>query len=247
MRIRSAGLSHIGLVRHVNEDAFLADDRLRIWAVADGHGGWAEAPRGDEACRMVLDALVEELAGPPLEKGVDFDLPGERMKRALHRAATAVYERSSTDDVFRGNGATVAAMALEGDRMRLAWAGDCRIYRIRGGELQRLTEDHTLVSEQLKLGIVTPEQAATSQFKHIITRAIGAEPETKIDERVERIAEGDRFLLCSDGVWEGLDDARIAGILREAEDPAPAAAALVEAAMAGTKDNLTAVVVDLLG
>lgn len=248
LTMRSYGATDIGQRREANEDAFLQDDELGLWVVADGMGGHAA---GEVASREAIDTIhgmvrrgkqSVELAGPfTEEKG---RAAARMLEGAVQAATYLLYAMAELDRGMAGMGTTISAMMRYDDRLVLAQVGDSRIYRVRDNEAVQLTEDHTLINWQLKQGIITEEEAKTSRHKNVITRAVGNRDYVQVDTRAVEIADGDRFLLCSDGLH---------GYLRAEEIPAltdPGGASAVQsfidlANRRGGKDNITAVLVEV--
>jgi serine/threonine protein phosphatase PrpC len=235
--LRSGSASDVGRVRTVNED--LALESLTLFAVADGMGGHVG---GEIAARAAIDALQAEFARQPSADG---------LAGAIHQANRAVWERGRSDVDLRGMGTTIVAAALvatdEGDRLVLANVGDSRAYRLHGGELVQLTTDHSVAEELVARGELSEEEAAVHPHRHILTRALGVQPEVAVDMWQLVPEEGDRFLLCSDGVTNEVPAAQITEVLTETRDPSQAAEILVNMANeAGGNDNATVVVLDVM-
>ncbi len=235
--LRSGSASDVGRVRTVNED--LALESLTLFAVADGMGGHVG---GEIAARTAIDTLQAEFARKPSADG---------LAGAIHEANRAVWGRGHADVDLRGMGTTLTAVALvatdEGDRLVLANVGDSRAYRLHGGDLVQLTTDHSVAEELVARGDLSEEEAAVHPKRHILTRALGVQPEVAVDVWQIVPEEGDRFLLCSDGVSNELPIDQITGVLSETRDPREAAERLVRMAnQAGGNDNATVVVVDVM-
>jgi serine/threonine protein phosphatase PrpC len=231
----SAGVTHPGRVREVNQDAYLDRPDLGLWAVADGMGGHSD---GGMASRLLVEGLGR--MGRP-------DLLGSAVETARN-ILQEVNRRLLADAAARGDdliGSTIVALVAVGDHCAILWVGDSRVYRRRNGELAQLTSDHTHVQDLVDKGMLTPEQAENHPLSNVLVRAVGADAEMDVDLRVEALRDGDRFLLCSDGLVKELRADVIAGILSAAE-PAEIARDLVDAACnAGGRDNVTALVVDI--
>ncbi|SDW70929.1 PP2C family protein-serine/threonine phosphatase [Thiocapsa roseopersicina] len=231
----SAGVTHPGRVRDVNQDAYLDRPDLGLWAVADGMGGHSD---GGMASRMLVDGLGR--MGRP-------GLLGSAVE-SVRNILQEVNRRLLDDAAARGDdliGSTIVALVAVGDHCAILWVGDSRVYRRRNGELVQLTLDHTHVQDLVDKGMLTPEQAEQHPLSNVLVRAVGADAEMAVDLRVEALRDGDRFLLCSDGLVKELRADVIAGILCRAE-PGEVARDLVEAACdAGGRDNITAVIVDI--
>jgi serine/threonine protein phosphatase PrpC len=235
--LRSGSASDVGRVRAVNEDRAL--ETLSLYAVADGMGGHAG---GEVAARTAIDALQAAFSANPT---------GEGLVNAVRLANAAVWRRSLADPDLRGMGTTLTAAALvagqAGDRLVLANVGDSRAYRFNSGTLEQLTTDHSVAEELLARGELTEAEAAVHPHRHILTRALGIAPDVDIDVWEIEPEEGDRYLLCSDGLSNEVPGERIAEALASAKDPQEIAEELVALANAhGGSDNVTAVVVDVV-
>ncbi len=226
----AAAVTDVGRVRDGNEDAFLVDDRLRLFAVADGMGGHRA---GEVASATALEALRAAVAA------------GRPIDEALEIANEAVYEKSTDDPSMAGMGTTLTAgLAVDDDLLMIAHVGDSRAYLVRDAAIEQVTDDHSLVEELVRDGRLTPEQAAVHPQRSIITRALGVADGVEIDLYPLVLEPGDRVVLCSDGLSSMVRDPVIARIVRREPDPNRAAEALVDAANeAGGEDNITAVVI----
>jgi serine/threonine-protein phosphatase Stp1 len=231
--VRSASRSHIGRVRMVNEDRLIDRAARGLWAVADGMGGHAG---GDVAAQAVVDAL-RLLAEDPTP--IDAD----RIAAALSSAGRALH--AVCQGTGQLSGSTVVALHVEGATGTILWAGDSRAYRLRGGRIERLTRDHSIVQELIDAGALTPEEADRHPKAHVVTRALGVEPNTLIERRTVDVRPDDLYLLCSDGLTRGGEPALVAyGDLPEEE--------IVERLLAialagGGHDNISLVVARIAG
>lgn len=236
--LRAGGASDVGQVRTINQDSMLLGPR--IYVVADGMGGHQG---GEVASAMAVDAF---------EHGAD--LATVTVNDLVSRAQEAngiVYERSGDDPSLSGMGTTLVAIALvrEGDEDRLAIVnvGDSRAYRLTGGQLEQISDDHSLVGEMVRDGRISDEQAREHPQKNIVTRAIGIDVDVDVDEFQLLPHAGDRYLLCSDGLTDEVPDDEIAEVLRRLDDPDDAAAELVRRANDhGGRDNITVLIVDVV-
>ena len=234
MRIRGGARTDVGLVRRRNEDSFLV--RERLFAVADGMGGHRG---GNVASSLALDTVATTVpaTGATAEDLVD----------AVRSANGAVLERALADPELEGMGTTLTAMLMRGDEGLVAHVGDSRAYLFRDGELRQVTEDHTLVRRMVVEGRLTPEEAEVHPARSILTRALGVEPEVDVDREAVSLRDGDRLLLCTDGLTGMVPEEGIRETLRREPDPQAAADALVAAAVAaGGEDNVTVLVLDAL-
>jgi serine/threonine protein phosphatase PrpC len=230
---RSASASARGNVRTHNEDAVLELPDAGLWAVADGLGGHNS---GDVASGMVVEALTHVRGRHSPSEFLD----------EVEDCLRGVNER-----LFRGametgqglSGSTVAVLLVFGEYSLSIWAGDSRIYRLRGDELVRITHDHSEVQALLDEGAITPSDALEHEAQNVITRAVGVSQELFLDLELRKIAPGDRYLLCTDGLYRELSDGQLA-IQLHLEDPSEACTGLMSAALSGAcMDNVSVVVV----
>jgi PPM family protein phosphatase len=227
--VEHAGRTDVGRQRSANEDDFVLAPPF--FAVADGMGG---AKAGEVASAMATEVFEGESdSGEPAEV---------QLARMLREANRRIYDLAVADESHRGMGTTLTAAKVTGDEISLAHVGDSRAYRMRDGELEQLTKDHSLVAELERSGQITPEAAEHHPQRSIITRALGPEPDVEVDTYTVTAREGDLFLLCSDGLTSMISDDEIGSILRSADSLDAAADALVRAAnQSGGKDNITVV------
>ena len=243
VRATVACKTDLGRVRENNEDKFeyyVSEDegvlasRGSIYVVCDGMGG---AAAGQIASELTAKTFIDVYLHHP------SDNPQIAMAAAVTAANRFVLDISLTVPNRKGMGTTLSALILIQDRAYLVQVGDSRIYRLRDGELQQLTEDHSWVEEALKLKLITPEEAETHPYKNVITRAVGTEGDLAPDLFVHDLQVGDIFMICSDGLIRHVDDATIRNLLGE-YDPASATWRLVGLALQnGGSDNTTVVTV----
>ena len=232
MKIRVGVATDIGRVREGNEDSYLSEEPL--FAVADGMGGHKG---GDVASQLALETLEAEFREGTAPLG-----------QQIKDANAAVFERSQSDSSVKGMGTTLTAVVVRGMGAAFAHVGDSRAYLLRGGELRQLTDDHTLVNRMVKSGEISEAEAEVHPHRSVLTRALGTEPEVAVDEFDVALIDGDRLLLCSDGLTGMVTEEQIVAILSAAPDPQDAANRLVRAAnRAGGVDNITVVVLDVEG
>ncbi|HYC80650.1 MAG TPA: Stp1/IreP family PP2C-type Ser/Thr phosphatase, partial [Solirubrobacterales bacterium] len=230
----SAVRTDTGRQRNANEDSVFT--RAPLFVVADGMGG---AQAGEVASKAAVSAFETELpAGPP-----------ERvLEQTIKIANRAIHKQAQSDPNLAGMGTTTTAAIVdpEAEEVAIGHVGDSRAYRFRGGKLERLTRDHSLVEEMRRKGQLTEAQAEDHPQRSIITRALGPEPEVEVDLQTVPAQAGDVFLICSDGLTTMLDDEHIARILARASSMAAAVRALVdEANRAGGRDNITVLLFQL--
>jgi protein phosphatase len=224
-----------GRTRRHNEDAYLADPPL--FAIADGMGG---AVAGEVASRLATTALQEA--------GANGGGGGEqRITDLIQEANRRVYDRSSTDPNTSGMGTTITVALVEDEYVSFGHVGDSRAYLIRDGQMEQLTEDHSLVNELLKTGKLSREEAETHPQRSVITRALGTDPDVDVDTFSVRAENGDLFLLCSDGLTDMVSEQSILEVVeRHRDDIERALRALVKAAnRGGGQDNITVVAFEI--
>lgn len=242
----SAGATDVGRRRQVNQDCFLCDDDLGLWIVADGMGGHAA---GEVASREAVDSVFGMVKrGKPKIAGADSEANLRAATRLLEGAVQAatymIYGMSELDSDKVGMGTTMTAMMSMGSVAITAQVGDSRIYLVRRGNVDQLTEDHTLINWQLKQGIITQEEALHSKHKNVITRAVGNRDYVQVDTGVVQMEPGDCFLLCSDGLHGYLEIEEIPVLT--ALGGHHAVTEFIDLANSrGGKDNITAVLVEV--
>jgi protein phosphatase len=225
-----ARASDTGKKRRRNEDSYVVAPPL--FAVADGMGG---AQAGEVASKLAAAALKETHP----EGASD----AEKVTALIQEANRRVYERAHSDPATSGMGTTMTVAIVDGDRVTIGHVGDSRAYVVRGGELEQLTEDHSLVNELLKSGKLSREEAETHPQRSVITRAVGTDPDVDVDAFTVEAGEGDVFLLCSDGLTDMVADSDILDVVEKHRDDLDRATkALVSAAnRGGGEDNITVI------
>jgi serine/threonine protein phosphatase PrpC len=235
LEYEAAGASDQGRTRKSNEDSYglnLYNQEGRCnFVVCDGMGG---AAAGEIASRMAVEAMLQAMDHQVLTR--------ETFQHAVDTANNSVHSSAEQDPSRAGMGTTLVAMATRGDHAWVAHVGDSRAYRLRDGSLERLTHDHSLVDEQVRLGQLTQAQAEASPMRNVITRAVGTQDEVDADVIEFAVIPGDLYMLASDGLMREVDDAQIAAILRASGDLEQTCAQLIAAAnRAGGRDNITCV------
>jgi serine/threonine protein phosphatase PrpC len=229
----SAGLSHPGRKRRHNEDSYVIEPP--IFVIADGMGG---AKAGEVASGLAVSAVEAE------ERGDGDGATGEQRVTALiEEANRRVYRRASEDREAHGMGTTMTVALVENDRVAFGHVGDSRAYLIRDGQLDQLTDDHSLVAELVRGGKLTPEEAESHPQRSVITRALGTEADIDVDTFTVEAEPGDVFMLCSDGLTTMVDDQTILDVVEQNRpDLRKAAKELVNAAnRGGGEDNITVI------
>lgn len=249
MDVLSAGATDPGKKRLNNEDSYLVLDGSGLYAVADGVGG---SEGGEVASRIALETVAAVLSDLLGEKdrtpAAGLRAGKDRPSAALHAAVTMANRTIRSERQQPGladMGTTLTALLLQDNRAYLAHVGDSRAYILRKKKLKQVTSDHSLVAEQVRAGMLKPDEARRSPYRHVITRALGMEEDVAPDIVSQALKPGDTVLLCTDGLTEMVDDRRIAAILAK-HPPADAVRELLSAANdGGGVDNITAVVVRL--
>jgi serine/threonine protein phosphatase PrpC len=246
LELHSYGGSDIGRRRKTNEDAYLCDDELGLWIVADGMGGHAAGEvASHEACEAIWGMVRRGAQNLEASSPEGRDQRAVRLLEGAVQSATyMVYAMAELDSGKAGMGTTISAMLRSGPRVLTAQVGDSRIYRVRDGIAEQLTEDHTLVAWQIKQGLITEEDARTSKQRNVITRAVGNRDYVQVDITWVDLEIGDVFLLCSDGLHGYLELEEVAGLAATGGDLA-VHRFLELANSRGGRDNITAVVVEV--
>ncbi|MFN8015914.1 MAG: Stp1/IreP family PP2C-type Ser/Thr phosphatase [Acidimicrobiia bacterium] len=243
MKVDVAAFSDTGLVREGNEDSFLVDKDLFIFAVADGMGGHVA---GEIASATAVEALRASTAN------------GIAIEEAIHIAHDQIKQKSNSEEKLNGMGTTITALGFSKEKkLVIAHVGDSRAYVLHKqlsddatnseNELVRLTKDHSLVEELVDAGQITQEEADVHPRRSVITRALGIDAQIEVDVEDIAFLKGDRFLLCSDGLTSMVRDEEILRVLKENTSPSAAAKELITRAnKAGGNDNITVLIIDVL-
>lgn len=242
--------SDIGLKRARNEDCFCADQELGLYIVCDGMGG---RKGGDVASRMAVEAIqthvreARDVSLPMIgEPDRRFSTSTNRLASALRFANQVIHRAARTHPGQEGMGTTVVAALLEGAVLSVAHVGDSRMYLIRGEAVRHLTADHALVAEQVRLGLLTEEQARLSPLRGVLTRAVGLEETVEVDLDEVRLMPGDSLVLCSDGLTRAVTPPEVLETVLRVPEPKAASERLVDLAnAAGGEDNTTVILIRL--
>lgn len=250
MDYAAAAKTDVGRKRQDNEDSFCVVPQLGLYVVADGMGGHAA---GEVASRLAVETIrewMEKYLG-----GADVAVVGQPMDTcsreanfllsSIRLANRIIFDAAQGRREYRGMGTTLVSVLAVNDTVALAHVGDSRIYRIRDGQIVQLSRDHSVVQQQVDRGIISPEEAHDSQYRHLITRALGLKDSVEVDLAEEPLLPGDILLLCSDGLSDLLEDEEILDIVREhADDLEKACQTLVDQANhKGGDDNITAMLI----
>ena len=206
-------LTDVGLKRDHNEDAVASDIETGLVVLADGMGGYKAGEVASEIAVLTLVAeLRERLMELPIGKtDPEAGMLGEArvLRDAVEKANSAIYNVSQSQPQCAGMGTTLVAAVFTDNRVCVGHIGDSRLYRLRGEDFQQITEDHSLLNEQLKSGLITPEQAKVSSNKNLVTRALGIDPAVELELHEYEVQPGDVYLLCSDGLSDLVEDEEI--------------------------------------
>jgi protein phosphatase/serine/threonine-protein phosphatase Stp1 len=228
----SSAATHPGTVRTRNEDNLVDRPDLGLWAVADGAGGHGSGDVASAAIAEALSSIPPGLTAAEILAQVRLRLAG------VHADLQARAEARGIGGVIAS---TIVVLLVRSGHFAALWAGDSRIYLMRDGQLTRLTHDHSLVQEMVDAGEIDAAEAERHPRANVITRAVGAAGELVLDKVADRILPGDRYMLCSDGVFKELPEARIAALLAEGAKAADLVRLAVEA---GGRDNASVVVIE---
>ena len=233
MNVAYGASTDVGRVREANEDSYLVAEPLFV--VADGMGGHIA---GDVASSTAVK-VIQDGSG-----SLSSEDPAT-LTKIITDANTAIWDKAKSDPALRGMGTTCTLVLIDDDRVHIAHVGDSRAYRLRDGQLKQLTEDHTLVGRMVQEGRLSAEEAQHHPQRSIITRALGVDEDVQVDLDTVELSDGDRLLICSDGLSSMVEDDQIKDVLARESDPQKTADALVELANeAGGDDNVTVVVID---
>lgn len=228
-----------GRARENNEDAVAFDDAMHLGVLADGMGGYKA---GEIASGMATAFIKSELARWLFEAGQHANAGQIRraMEICVDNANRSIFKASRANPQYSGMGTTLVVGVFQGDKLMLGHIGDSRCYRLRGTEFLQITKDHSLLQEQMDAGLLTPEEAATSPIKNLVTRALGVENVAMLELHEHQVEAGDIYLMCSDGLSDMLEDTVIAGILQNGTSLEQMAGRLISMANEnGGRDNIT--------
>jgi protein phosphatase len=247
LSIEARGLTDVGQRRDHNEDAFLVDEGLGLFIVADGVGGHAG---GGTASRLAVEtvqaavarARAEEPGRFGAEDAEDTRVP-DLLRQAVEEACAVIYQTAQADPELAGMGTTVTAVLVDGRTAYVAHVGDSRCYLLREGRIYQVSEDHSLVNEQLKAGAISADEARHSRFRNIITRSVGFEQHVVVDLMGLELQPGDGLVVCCDGLSNLVDDAEILSIAGESPIDLAPGRLVALANDRGGDDNITVIVI----
>ncbi len=233
MKVAVGARTDVGRMRDNNQDAFRAEEPLFV--IADGMGGHLG---GDVASSTAIETIFSRL-------GSDGEVDATRLAEIVRAANQAIWDRSQRDPSLRGMGTTLTLVFLDDRLARVVHVGDSRLYLMREGVLNQLSEDHTLVGQMVREGRLSEQEARYHPQRNVITRALGVDPDVRVDSFAIDLVEGDVILICSDGLTSMLDNDTIRDVLTRERAPQRAADELVRLANeAGGEDNITVIVLD---
>jgi PPM family protein phosphatase len=236
-----------GRARSNNEDSVAVDESNALAVLADGMGGYNA---GEVASSMATSFIRNELGrwlAEAASKASDVEVR-RAMDICVDNANRAIFNAANSNPQYAGMGTTLVVAVFRDGQLRLGHVGDSRAYRWRNGQLAQISRDHSLLQEQIDAGLITPEQAAFSANKNLVTRAVGVEDTVMLESHLHDVQPGDVYLLCSDGLSDMLDDTAMARLLLSHDSLPDAGQALIDAANeAGGRDNIAVVLVRASG
>jgi len=247
------GQSDTGIRRKNNQDSFCVYAEEGLLAVADGVGGGSH---GEVASRIAIDVIARQMlkdrpadqTGSTVTYGKENSYFTNKLCAAVQTANGEIHEASLKNPDYKGMATTISAVVLNNGRLSIAHVGDSRVYLIRSRMIQQLTDDHALVAEQLRMGLITQEEADMSNMRNVITRSLGFGPEVKVDTDEMDLNDGDIILLCSDGLTTMVPESAILNTALSTNKPEDACSRLINFAnKKGGKDNITVIVAYIHG
>ncbi|HJN44339.1 MAG: hypothetical protein CL477_04420 [Acidobacteria bacterium] len=252
MGVSSASATDTGLRRSTNEDRFSVREDLGLFVVADGMGGHAAGEVASQAAVEGIVAFVEATVAMSADQTwpIPFDpeqsVNANRLRAGFRMGNRQLASQIASASELKGMATTAVAVLIDGLAATLAHVGDSRAYRMRDGQLERLTRDHSWVEEQIRVGVLSESAARQHPWRNIVTRALSGTEELEVDTQEVQLKPGDRLLLCSDGVFTVLNDDQISDVLGRDGDLNALCQALIQGANdGGGPDNVTAVVLEV--
>jgi protein phosphatase len=249
MQVSSSVLSDPGLRRESNEDAYVARADLGLYVVADGMGGHAAGEVASRLAVEVIEAFIKDTRDADMNRTWPFpydtalSLDGNRLKAAFRLANRRLASAMDADDTLRGMATTAAAVLIANGTPVIAHVGDSRVYRLRGGRLEQITEDHSWVSEQVRAGVLSDADARRHPWRNVVTRALSGGDDPHVEVTEIEVRPGDRLLICSDGLSGVVPMDKLEAIVAGTAGLDETCRALIAAANeAGGPDNITAAI-----
>jgi protein phosphatase len=244
VRIRSCGITDVGLKRGHNEDNYLINEELNLFVVADGMGGHA----GGEYASAIAVNTVEEIV-TSMEVNGEFsniedpvELTRHKLTHAIRLAGRRIFEKAREQPEYHGMGTTAVVLLIDGGNAFIAHVGDSRLYLVRDGRIEQITEDHSLIAEKIRHGLITREEAKNHRMRNVITRSLGYQEDVEVDLQVHAVRRGDVFLLCSDGLSGHVADEELQDHVVRLGPQAVARRLIGLACERGGEDNITAII-----
>ena len=248
--IRAFGVSEAGTVRKTNEDRFIANEQLRLFAVADGMGGHRAGEVASRLAIEALDAFIKRSAKDsdftwPYGIDATLSLTGNRLRTGIHLANRQIVQAAQKSEQYSGMGTTIVSLLVNGSKLAVGHVGDSRLYLFSDGMLNQLTQDDSWAATVLAYDkTIPPEQLAQHPMRNVLTNVLGAREQIDVHVSEHLVKNGDAMLLCSDGLHGVLSDAQIQNVMHSATDVQAAAQQLVDTALERrSRDNVTALVV----
>ncbi len=247
MRITSCGMTDVGVKRTNNEDNYLINDDLQLYVVCDGMGGHVGGEFASAIAVNTVEEVLTTIEFRPEEHGLDADedpteVTREKVRYAVRLAGRRIFEKAVEEPEYKGMGTTCLALLMDQGTAYLGHVGDSRAYLVRDGTIEQLTEDHSLVNEKIKAGLLTPEEAKNHKLKNIITRSLGYMEDVEVDLLVRAVRRNDHFVMCSDGLSGLVETGEIGENVRD-HSPQEASRRLIQLACErGGDDNITVVI-----
>lgn len=245
VRIISCGITDVGLKRLDNEDNYLINEELNLFVVADGMGGHVGGEYASAIAVNTVEEIVTSMDGPPGEGEEEMD-PVERNRfkitHAIRLAGRRIFEKAKEQPEYHGMGTTAVVLVVDDGNAYVAHVGDSRIYMLRDNRIEQVTEDHSLIAEKIRHGLITPEEAKNHRMRNVITRSLGYQEDVEVDLTVRAVKKGDQFLLCSDGLSGHVEDPEMEEHMLNYR-PQEATRRLIELACErGGEDNITVII-----
>lgn len=238
-------MTDVGLKRGHNEDNYLINEELNLFVVADGMGGHA----GGEYASALAVNTVEEIVTSLEVEGVEVtdvtdpvEVTRHKLTHAIRLAGRRIFEKAREQPEYHGMGTTAVVLLVEGGNAYVAHVGDSRLYLMRDGKVEQVTEDHSLIAEKIRHGLLTPEEAKNHRMRNVITRSLGYQEDVEVDLVVKAVKRGDQFLLCSDGLSGNVAPEEIGEALQRSGPQEAARSLIALACERGGEDNITTVI-----
>jgi len=241
MRLKVSGLTDVGLKRENNQDNFIVDEELGVFILADGMGGH----QGGEVASQIAVETIQQVIRRSFENERGSN-PYDLLQRAYAEACQNIYDRAETDSKLKGMGTTAVTVLVRNKSVYVANVGDSRCYLIHPPYIWQMTEDHSLLNEQIRAGVIKPEQASLFVARNVITRSVGFEEMVTADVIEREVMSGDYVLLCSDGLSGLVSDKRICDVCLTLPFSDVAPRLVEEAKRNGGDDNITVIFIQPL-